>query len=80
MPFLDVEIHKLEDDLLKTKVYRKPTDTDQYLNWESGHHLDHKRSVVRTLLNRVETHVSDPADLSAEIQHVHSVLKAKIGP
>ena len=76
LPFLDVEAHKLEDGSLKTKVYRKPTHTDQYLNWDSGHHLDHKRSVVRTLLNRVETHVSDPADRQAEIQHVHSVLKA----
>ena len=74
IPFLDVCVHLQDDGSLKTTVYRKPTHTDQYLNWESNHPLDHKRSVVRTLLNRVETHVSDPKDRDTEISHIREVL------
>ena len=76
IPFLDVCVHLLEDGNLKTTVYRKPTHTDQYLNWNSNHHLDHKRSVVRTLMNRVHTHVSDPEDQVKEKEHVKKVLSA----
>ena len=76
IPFLDVNTHRKSDGTLKTTVYRKATHTYQYLNWNSNHPLEHKRSVVRTLLNRVETHVSDLEDREAEKQHVLNVLRA----
>ena len=76
LPFLDVCVKLLDDGCVKTTVFRKATHTDQYLNWESNHHLDHKRSVVRTLLNRAETHVSDPEDQDQERSHVKKVLAA----
>ena len=76
LPFLDACVHLLEDGTLKTTVYRKPTHTDQYLNWHSNHHLDHKRSVVRSLLNRAETLVSDPSDREKEIEHIKNALRA----
>lgn len=56
-------------------MYRKATHTDQYLNGLSHHPLEHKRSVVRSLLNRAENIVSDNADKSQEIDHIHRVLK-----
>ncbi|XP_068750936.1 uncharacterized protein [Montipora capricornis] len=57
------------------KVYRKPTHTDQYLNWESNHPLEHKMSVVCTLFHRANTVPSHPEDTKAELEHVKAALK-----
>ena len=35
LPFSDTCIIMNEDGSLKTKIYRKPTHTNQYLNWDS---------------------------------------------
>ena len=39
IPFLDMLIIPDEEGRLKTKVYRKPTHTDQYLHWDSHHSI-----------------------------------------
>ena len=74
IPFLDVMVVKEDDGSLRTKVYRKSTHTDQYLNWDSNHLLDHKTSVARTLLQRAEDIVSDPKEKKEEIRHIKEVL------
>ncbi len=58
------------------RVYHKPTHTDQYLNWDSNHYLEHKMSVVRILLWQAGKLVSNPCDRDAEIQHVKSVQRS----
>ena len=54
LPFLDVTIHK-ERNKLYTSVYRKPTRTDRYLNYNSYHHPKIKSGRVKSLAHRART-------------------------
>ena len=70
LPFLDACVNINEDGSTHVKVYRKPTHTDQYLNFSSNHHPQHKRSVVRTLMTRAEVMVTRPDCRRKEMAHV----------
>ena len=60
MPFLDILITPTEDGSLSTSVFRKPTHTDLYLQWDSQHTISSKYSVAGTLYHRAKTICSDP--------------------
>ncbi len=60
LPFLDCLSKIGEDGSISTQVYRKPTHTDHYLQFDSHHPLVHKLGVIRTLLYRADTAVSTP--------------------
>ncbi|BHF79918.1 hypothetical protein SprV_0702304200 [Sparganum proliferum] len=62
LPFLDVLVRRCTTGQLQTAVFRKSTDTRQILHFNSNHLLSHKRTCVRTLFRRVETHSSTLKD------------------
>ncbi|BHF80965.1 hypothetical protein SprV_0702409400 [Sparganum proliferum] len=75
LAFLDVLVCRKDCGGLKNKVFRKATKTTQILNFNSNHPINHKRSCVRTLYRRVETHCSEPEDKVAESQYLRRVFR-----
>ena len=73
--FLDTMTTRNPVGTIKTSVYRKATHTDKYLQFNSHHPSQHKRSVARTLLDRAKNIPSTDPDKSTEIQHVVDALK-----
>ena len=74
MPFLDILITPKEDGSLSTRVYRKPTHTDLFLQWNSNYTVSSKYSVVGTLDHRAQTICSSPELLQQEEEHLKQAL------
>ena len=55
IPFLNTIVKPEADESLSITVNKKPTHTDQYLQWDSHHHLSAKFSVINTLTHRAKT-------------------------
>ena len=75
MPFLGILVTPGSDGSLSTSVYRKPTHTDLYLQWDSHHTLTSKYSMIGTLQHRAQTICSNPQLLQKEEQHLKKALK-----
>ncbi|BHF69637.1 hypothetical protein SprV_0301268300 [Sparganum proliferum] len=76
LALLDVLVYRKDCGGQKTKVFREATNTMQILNFNSNHRISHKRSCVRTVYGRVETHGSEPKDKIVELQYLRRVFKA----
>ena len=74
IPFLDTIVKPEDDGSLTITVYRKPTHTDQQLQWDSHHHLSAKFSVIHTLSHRAKTVCSKPELLQQEKDHLRKAL------
>ena len=74
IPFLDTIVKPEADGTLSITVYRKPTHTDQYLQWDSHHHLSAKFSVIHTLSHRATTVCSKAELLQQEKDHLRKAL------
>ena len=74
IPFLDTIVKPEADGTLSITVYRKSTHTDQYLQWDSHHHLSAKFSVIHTLSHRASTVCSKPELLQSEKDHLRKAL------
>ena len=53
---------------------RKPTHTDQYLNFSSNHPLQHKLGVIKTLFYHAESVITDPAALENEKHYITQAI------
>ncbi|XP_072022307.1 uncharacterized protein [Amphiura filiformis] len=75
LPMLDTLLHRKPDGSIKVTVYQKPTHTNQYLSFESHHPLQHKLSVVRTLMHRADTCITEEADKINEKNNIKKSLR-----
>ena len=79
MPFLDILVTPKEDGSLSTSVFRKPTHTDLYLQWNSHHTISTKYSVAGTRYHRAKTICSEP-QLQKEEDHLCQALQKCMYP
>ena len=74
IPFLDTIVKPEVDGSLSITVYRKPSHTDQYLQWDSHHNLSAKFSVINNLSHRAKTVCSNHGLLKQEKEHLGKAL------
>ena len=73
---LDALTTRDNEGKLSFTVYRKPTHTDQYLQFSSNQPLNHKLGVIRTLHHRCQTLCSSEEAKLQELEHLKRVLSA----
>lgn len=76
IPFLDIRVSRSSGSL-KTSLYRKPTDGQQYLHFNSCHPLHTKASIPFAQVCRFRRICSDPEDLAKEISWLEDRLNIR---
>ena len=71
LPFLDT-LTKPTPNSTESTVYRKPTHTDRYLDYNSNHPISAKLSVIHTLIHRAKQVCSTPQFLAKEMDHLYA--------
>ena len=79
LPFLDIKVIRVASAFI-TSVYRKPTFSGVYTNYNSFLPLIYKTGLIRTLLFRLYTICSDWNMVHSEIEHLKSVMKRNAYP
>ena len=74
--FLDSEVNMDPNGNLYFKIYRKPTHTSQYLNFQSNHHISQKLGIVATFNHRIDNNITKEEDKTVEREEIRSALKA----
>ena len=73
--FLDNRVHRQQDGSTKITIYRKATHTDQYLDFQSNHHIKQKIGIINTFQHRIDELVTEEEDKKKELAHVKKALK-----
>ena len=66
LPFVNIIVQRNPNKTISVKVYRKPTHTNQYLNYTSHHPTSAKQSVITTLFDRADNIISSEKDQEEE--------------
>ena len=74
LPFSDLLIKRSPSGHLLSAVYRKSTHSDRYLNFRSQHPMQHKQSVINTLLEQAKKLSSTTQDQNSELKYVKRTL------
>uniref|UniRef100_A0A5S6Q3F3 Reverse transcriptase domain-containing protein n=1 Tax=Trichuris muris TaxID=70415 RepID=A0A5S6Q3F3_TRIMR len=72
LAFLDSLVIR-DQGLIKTKVYRKPTNSERYLNFHSNHPLNVKKGIITGMVDRAFS-LCHEQYLGDEIQHIRQIL------
>ena len=72
--FLDISITRLESGSITFKVYRKPTNTNRYLDCDSCHSKKQKEGVIRSLSDRAHR-ICSANQVDQELNQVREQLK-----
>ena len=74
LAFLDVLVMRTQDGKLATKVHRKTTHTNRYLNYQSAHSIEQKQRVVMNLYNRAQSLITKSTDWKKEKSFLSHML------
>jgi hypothetical protein len=76
LAFLDCLVQRNADGGFTTKVYRKPTHTNRYLNYDSSHSYDVKVGIAKSLLTRANRLSSNQEEVKKEQLAIIEGLKS----
>ena len=79
LPFLDIKVIRSGDNFV-TSVYRKPTFSGVYTNYNSFLPEIYKSGLIRTLLFRLYTICSDWNLIHSEIEHLRMIMRRNAYP
>ena len=77
LAFLDTLL-KRNNGEISVLVYRKPTHTDQYLQYSSHHQTSCKESAVSSLFHRAYSIITNKDDLHKERARIKQMLKENV--
>ena len=79
LPFLDTQI-TIKNQRFQVEVYRKPTNTDVIMNYESSAPLKWKRALLNCLLTRAYNLSSNYSLFATEIEKIKTIFRKNSYP
>nr|CAH8864966.1 unnamed protein product [Trichobilharzia regenti] len=80
LAFLDCLVKRKLDGKFKKNIFRKPTNSDRYLDYHSAHPFTTKVTVAKNLINRAKRLVTEEEDINKELKLVQSTLESNNYP
>jgi hypothetical protein len=78
--FLDTTVYTDESRKFRTKLFRKPTDRNLILHFDSHHPLHNKRNIVYSQALRYKRIISDPLTLKEELRTLKRIFLSRRYP